>query len=136
MKKLTLFLGFFILMLSCKKTKEKIGTNLIVQAMTNGQWVITSFNDNGTNKTADFSAYKFQFHSDYTVDAINNNTVEKTGSWNGNTTNQSITAAFSGATNPLLLINGTWIITDNSWTYVEAKKTEGADIKTLRLDKL
>jgi hypothetical protein len=34
------------------------------------------------------------------------------------------------------LINGTWKITKNSWTFVEATQTNGLEIKTLRLDKL
>jgi dipeptidyl-peptidase-4 len=33
------------------------------------------------------------------------------------------------------LINGTWNITRNSWTYVEATQTIGADVKVMRLDK-
>ena len=45
-------------------------------------------------------------------------------------------ANFSAAPNPIALINGTWNITKNSWTYVEASQTNGSEIKTLRLDKL
>ena len=33
--------------------------------------------------TSDFSAYKFQYYSNYTVDAIKNGVVEKTGTWDG-----------------------------------------------------
>ncbi|NJO25178.1 MAG: hypothetical protein HC867_04425 [Bacteroidia bacterium] len=90
--------------------------------MTDGQWVITSFIDNGTDITSDFSGYKFQYFSNRTVDAIKNGSVEKTGSWEGNASNLSIWASFPGAAYPLMMIDGTWLITNNSWTFVEAKK--------------
>ncbi|MBI1341459.1 MAG: hypothetical protein GC171_00855 [Terrimonas sp.] len=136
MKKLLLIIPFFMLATGCKKTAEKVSDDLIVQAMTSGQWVMTSFIDNGIDRTSDFSAYKFQFYSNKTVSAIRNGAVENTGTWDGSTATQSIWAGFTGASNPINLISGTWVITNNSWTFVEARKTEGADVKTLRLDKL
>ena len=121
--------------ISCKKTKEKIAEDLIIQAMTNGQWVITSFKQNGTDITTDFSAYKFQYYSNKTVDAINNGTVEKTGVWDGDANTMTTTASFANANYPITLINGSWHITNNSWTFVEATQTNGTEVKTLRLDK-
>lgn len=103
--------------------------------MTNGQWVITSFTDNGNNITSSFSSYKFQYYSNKTVDAIKNGTVEITGTWDGSATTMTTSANFPGATSPLDLINGTWHIDDNSWTYVAASQTNGSEIKTMRLDK-
>lgn len=103
--------------------------------MTDGQWAITSFTLNGTSITTDFSPYRFKYYSNKTVDAINNGTVEKTGNWDGNASNNTTWASFSGAVYPLTLINGTWNITRNSWTYVEATQTSSADTKLMRLDK-
>ena len=120
---------------SCKKTKEKIAEDLIIQAMTSGQWVITSFKHNGTDITTDFSAYRFQYYSNKTVDAINNGTVERSGVWDGDAKTMTTTANFTNATYPITLINGSWHITNNSWTFVEATQTNGSDVKTLRLDK-
>jgi hypothetical protein len=121
--------------LSCKKTSERIAQDLVIQAMTNGQWVITSFKQNGTDITTDFSVYKFQYYSNKTVDAINNGTVEKTGVWDGDAKTMTTTASFVNANFPLSLINGSWHITNNSWTFVEATQTNGSEVKTLRLDK-
>ena len=135
MKKLcTLFL-LAVAFGSCKKTAEKIGEDLVMKAMTDGQWKITKFTQNGTDITSSFSGYKFQYHSNKTVDAILNGTTERTGNWDGNASAMTTYANFPGANNPISLINGTWNITRNSWTYVEATQTNGAETKTLRLDK-
>lgn len=122
--------------LSCKKAKEAIYEDLVIKAMTDGQWTITSFTLNGTNITSEFNGFKFQYYSNKTVDAILNGTVEKTGTWDGNATNMTTSANFPGAVNPLLRINGNWNIINNSWTYVNASQTVGTEVKTMRLDKL
>lgn len=135
MKKLLTFFLFLILFSSCKKAKEEIAEDLVIQAMTSGQWVVTKFTQNGTDITTNFSAYKFQYYSNRTVDAFKNGTKEFTGNWNGDATAMTTWADFPGAGEPISLINGTWNITRNSWTYVEAKQTNGTELKTLRLDK-
>jgi hypothetical protein len=135
MKKL-LPLFVLTLLLTCKKAKENVYEDLVIKAMTSGQWSITSFTLNGTNITTDFSGYKFQYYSNKTVDAIKNGSVEKTGSWDGNASTMTTSANFPGAMNPLLLINGNWNIVNNSWTYVIATQTVGTDVKNMRLDKL
>lgn len=122
-------------MTSCKKTIEQIQEDLVIKAMTDGQWKITNFLYNGNNITSDFDTYRFKYYSNKTVDAINNGTVEKTGNWDGNSSNMTTWANFTGAVHPLVLINGNWQITRNSWTYVEASQTVGSDTKIMRLDK-
>jgi hypothetical protein len=124
---------FFLILCGCSKQKKE--ENLVIAAMVNGQWKVTSFNKGGTDITSDFSVYKFQFKTDLTVDAINNGTVEKTGTWNADATSQSISSNFSNAVAPLALLNGTWTITNNSWTWVEAKLTSNGELRSLRLDK-
>lgn len=122
-------------MTSCKKTIEQIQEDLVIKAMTDGQWKVTNFVYNGNNITSDFNNYRFKYYSNKTVDAINNGTVEKTGNWDGNSSNMTTWANFTGAVHPLVLINGNWQITRNSWTYVEASQTVGSDTKIMRLDK-
>ena len=136
MKKFTILLLFFFSLFSCKKTLEEKARDIVVNAMTSGKWSITRFTTDGTNITSDFTGYSFQFFENETVDAIKNNSVEATGSWKGDAANMSISANFTNVSEPLSLINGTWSITNNSWTFVEAKQTSGAQVKTLRLDKL
>ena len=125
-----------ILGTSCQKAIEKKKENAIISAMTDGQWVITSFVNDGTVITSDFSPYKFQYHSNYTVDAIKNGVVENTGTWDGDPSTMMITANFTDAPSPIDLINGGWHIDDNSWTYVVASQISGGITKTLRLEKL
>jgi hypothetical protein len=132
MKNLHLFF-LLIILAGCKK--EKKAENLVIQAMINGQWEVTNFNKGGTDITNSFAPYKFQFKTDFTVDAINNGTVEKTGSWNADASTQTITSNFTNAVNPLVLLNGTWKITNNSWTWVEASQTLNGELMNLRLDK-
>jgi hypothetical protein len=76
---------FFILicsfiLVSCKKTVEKIAQDLVVEAMTNGQWKVSKFTQNSTNITSDFSGYTFQNYSNKTVDANKNGSREINGS--------------------------------------------------------
>ena len=135
MKRLIPLFLIMILLGSCDKAVEKIGEDLVIKAMTDGQWKITKFTQNSTDITSSFSSYKFQYYSNKTVDAILNGVTERTGVWDGNASTMTTSANFAGAPNPISLINGTWNITDSGWTYVEAKQTNGTEIKTLRLDK-
>lgn len=123
---------FLILIAGCVKKKQE---DMVVNAMVNGQWKVTNFKKAGLDITTDFANYKFQFKTNFTVDAINSGTVEKTGSWNADATAQTITSSFTNAVDPLVLLNGTWQITNNSWTWVEAKQTVNGELLNLRLDK-
>lgn len=135
MKPFLICLTILLTFSGCKKTIQNIQEDLVIKAMTDGQWAITSFTNAGNNITSDFSTYRFKYYSNKTVDAINNGSVEKTGNWDGNSSNNTTWANFTGAVYPLTLINGTWNITRNSWTYVEAYQTVGTETRVMRLDK-
>lgn len=136
MRKAILIVCLIFLVSGCKKTIEKIKENAIISAMTDGQWVVTSFIKNGDVITSDFSDYKFQYYSNKTVDAIKNGAVEKKGTWNGDPNAMTVSANFSNVTAPLSLINGTWHIDDNSWTFVVASQNSGTENLKMRLEKL
>lgn len=136
MKRFFVFTALIFLLAGCKKALENKAEDLVIKALTDGQWHITNFVNNGTNITADFANYKFQYYSNKTVDAIKNGTVEKTGTWDGDATAMTTYANFIAPAYPLNLINGTWHIDRNSWTYVEATQTIGTETKMMRLDKL
>lgn len=136
MKKILVVLLLAATASGCKKTIEKIQQDLVIQAMTDGQWVITNFALNGNYITADFAAYKFKYYANKTVDAIKNGVIEKTGTWDGNASSMTTSANFTSPPYPLDLINGNWQITRNSWTFVEATQTSGGTTKQMRLDKL
>ena len=134
MKKYIAFI-FIILLAGCKKTIDNVQEDLVIKAMTDGRWIVTNFTLNATNITVDFATYKFKYYSNKTVDATKNGTLEKTGTWDGNAATMTTSANFAGAVYPLSLINGSWQIVRNGWTYVEATQTIGSDTKTMRLDK-
>ncbi|NOT49751.1 MAG: hypothetical protein HOP10_00565 [Chitinophagaceae bacterium] len=131
-----LLLTLLLLVFSgCKKAIEQTQEDLVIKAMTDGHWKVTNFRLNGTDITADFTGYKFKYYSNKTVDAIKNGSVEMTGQWDGNSSNNTTWANFTSAAYPLILINGTWHIDRNSWVYVEASQTVGSDTRIMRLDK-
>ena len=138
MKKIIYLITAFAILgsIGCKKKIEDAQEDIVIKAMTDGEWKVTNFILNGDDKTADFATYKFKYYANKTVDAIKNNSVEKLGVWDGNASAKTTYANFSGVSVPLSLINGTWNITRNGWTYVEATQTVGADTKNMRLDKL
>ena len=121
-----------VLLAGCIKKKQE---DLVVNAMVEGQWKVTKFIKGSSEITPDFATYKFQFKTNFTVDAINNGTVEKTGSWNADATSQTITSNFTNTGRPLTLLNGTWQITNNSWTWVEATQSLNGELYSLRLEK-
>ena len=125
-----------LLFSGCKKAIENAQQDLVIKAMTDGQWSVTSFTQNGTDITANFTGYKFQYYNNKSVDAIKNGTVEKTGTWDGQASTMTTWANFPNAIAPLDLINGSWHINNNSWTFVVATQTTGNNTKTMRLDKL
>ena len=134
--KIALVIVLTFLLTGCKKAVENAQQDLVIMAMTDGKWGVTSFTQNGTDITADFASYKFKYYSNKTVDAIKNGTVEKTGTWDGNATTMTTSANFVSPPYPLSLINGDWHIVNNSWTFVSASQTVGSDTKTMRLDKV
>jgi hypothetical protein len=135
------YLFFLLLPFSGCNTKEKIveqqQETLLMMAVTNGQWAVTIFHKGAADVTADFAGYKFQFRNNYTVDAIRNGTVEKTGTWAaaGNVQAQTMTANFANSVHPLILLNGSWNIISTTWTSVEASMMINSEIYTIRLDK-
>lgn len=133
--KLLVALVGLVVLAGCKKIKENIQEDLVIKAMTDGQWRVSSFTRGSENKTADFSPYRFQFRSNKTVEAINNGTTEKTGTWEADPNTRTITSNFFNATATVMLLNGTWLITNNSWDFVEATQTVNNEVLKLRLDK-
>ena len=130
---------FTLSTISCKKTiAEKIEekqTDYVVLAMTNGMWKMSWFKEDGVTLTA-FDNYEFKYYENYTVDGIAPSGVTVRGNWTGNGATLTTTCDFPmSAGAPLTKINGSWKITRNSWTFVEAQQINGTIIKTMRLDK-
>lgn len=137
MKKLVVILFMATLAGCSQEVIEEIQTDLVVQAMTNGQWKVKSFVKGSEDVTTNFSPYSFQFKTNKNVEAIENGSVKATGTWSANATARTITSSFTApATETLLWLNGTWTITDSGTTYVVAKQTVAGVEWNLRLEKI
>ena len=124
-----------LLFTSCKDAIEDAKEDAVIKAMTEGQWKVSNYQKGNTDATSSFTGYSFQFYKNQTVDALRNSAVEKKGTWLGDGTNFTIQASFSNVTEPLILLNGTWQITNTTWTSVNAVQTINGEPCVLRLDK-
>ena len=129
---------FIILILvssvSCKKFVEEKQKDAILEAMTTGLWLVEQYIENGTNVTADFYNYEFQFFENGTVKGILGTNVAN-GTWTADVNNYTITSNFPGGGLPLEKLNFTWAIKDSYWDYVKAETTTPAGKNVLHLRK-
>ncbi len=123
------------LLAGCQKTYENAVEEAVISAITTGTWKVSEYIKGDSNLTASFSEYKFAFGNNRTVDAIRGNSVEATGAWEENAVAKTIYANYSNAHSTLMMLNGTWNISKNSWTYVVASQTVNGQLRKLRLDK-
>lgn len=136
MRKVVLLFLAAILLSACKKAIQNVQENIIVDAMTNGQWKVVKLVNNSVVITPQFTEYSFRFFKNKKVDAIKNNLAEQSGSWQGYIENQTIMAKFPTTSEPIHFLNGVWKIDKNSWTFVEATLQSNTEIRKLRLEKL
>jgi hypothetical protein len=129
-----LFTLFAISSISCKKLIQQQEKSAAINIITNGQWYVQIYTNNGTDITSSFSGFLFQFKQDGTVVGING-TTSVTGTWAADIVNYTITSNFPNAANPLNKLNGVWKITDSSVDYVVANATINDSTENLRLQK-
>ena len=135
---------FFVLFLvlssfGCiKKAIEKKQEDLVVKAVTDGQWKVVWYHCNSAYVNTLYEPYAFQFKENNTVDAINNGSVENTGTWQASAESKTITSNFSNTnSSALLLLNYTWTITGSSWTSVNARRVNApGDTCFMHMEKL
>ena len=135
---------FFVLFLalgsfSCiKKAIEQKQEDLVVKAVTDGQWKVTWYECNNQYVNDYYLPYAFQFKTNNTVDAVNNGSVENTGTWTASAETKTIKSNFSNtSSNALLFLNYTWTITGSSWTSVNAMRVNGpGDTCRMHMEKL
>lgn len=120
--------------LGCKKVKEDIAMNFLVKAMTDGRWVVDTYTKDDVNETASFAGYEFQFLADGKVLAIKGDT-QKEGTWVGDINARTIYSNFPSAAEPLIKLNNTFSITNNTTKLVEAKPLNASENVYLKLVK-
>ena len=131
---LTLLFSCFCLV-SCKKAIENKQREVLIDAITNGTWVIQQFKEDTLDITNQFSGYSFKFEENGAVHALYIGSVYADGIWTGDANNYTITSQFPTAINPVKKLNGTWKLTDSYWDYVEAEMTTPTGKNTLHLRK-
>ena len=105
---------------SCKKAIENKQRDMLVDAITNGEWLVKQYLEDSVDITSSFSGYSFQFEEAGAVHAKYAGATNH-GTWAGDMNTYSIISQFPGANDPLKKLNGTWKLTDSYWDYVEAE---------------
>lgn len=135
MNKSLLFAAFFCLLatVSCDKAVENKQKDLLIEAMTNGVWLVDFYSENNIDITSYFDGYEFQFVENGVVMATKNYAMTH-GTWTGDFETQMITSDFPGATDPLAKLNGSWKIVDSHLDYVKSERitTSGKNILYLK----
>jgi len=103
-----------------------------------GKWKVSTFNDNGIDKSEEFESFKFTFNKDGSVEA-QNDLLTELGTWNYDNTSSSsekLNLKF-GEINPFDEISDDWNIISVTNSKVELSDDDGnGDIELLTFIKL
>ncbi|MBO9198946.1 MULTISPECIES: hypothetical protein [Niastella] len=126
--------GFLALFsMSCKKIIEKKVQDMVMDAITHGEWIVEQYFEDSNNLSSQFLDYRFKFNEDGTL--IGTTSSGSTdGTWAPNLSDYTITSDFPTAADPLKKLNGLWKIKDSGWDYVKAEMStpDGTRLLTLR----
>ena len=125
---------FMLFSLSCKKAIENKQRDMLMDAITDGVWIVEQYFEGANNISSEFLHYEFQFYENGTVTG-NKSTTITNGTWAGDVSNFSITSEFPTATDALKKMNGVWHIKDSYLDYVEAEMQTPNGINVLHLRK-
>lgn len=136
MKKLVrlLFVLTITCLFSCKKAVENKQRELLIDAITNGQWVVQQYIEGTVDITLEFYGHSFQFQENGSVHGMYGSSSVH-GTWYGDINNYSIISEFPSATDPIKKLNGTWKLTDSYWDFVEAEMNTATGKNILHLRK-
>jgi hypothetical protein len=115
-------------------SKEDVQKDIILKAMTSGRWIVSTFTETGSDFSADFTPWEFQFFENETVQAIKGTTTI-TGSWTANVDARTISANFPLGDATVARLNDTWLIYNNTFTLVEANPLNTSRNAYLKLNK-
>ena len=120
--------------MSCKKAIEKKAQDMIMDAITNGEWIVEQYFEGSNNISSQFLNYYFKFNSNGTVTCTISSTSTN-GTWVGNSSDYTITAEFPSAGDPLKKFNGVWKLKDSYWDFVKAEMPTSSGTNVLMLRK-
>ncbi|HMZ46001.1 MAG TPA: hypothetical protein PLU36_04295 [Chitinophagaceae bacterium] len=115
MKKQIIGIVLIVAMVSfsgCKKAIEKIKEQEIVNAITNGKWVVSKFVEGTTTTTTDFAGWETIYYENGTFTSSKTGETNQTGTWAGNASNWTFTITFNATPpTPLNKLGGVWTVT-------------------------
>lgn len=129
------FIFFCFSLLSCKKAIENKQRDMLIDAITNGEWKVHQYVEASIDITNQFYGYTFKFEEQGTVQARYVGSPIADGTWVGDVNNYTINSNFPSATDPITKLNGLWKLTDSYWDYVEAEMVTPAGKNILHLIK-
>ena len=129
------FLLLCISFMSCKKAIENKQRDMLIDAITNGEWKVHQYLEGSIDVTNQFYGYTFKFEEQGTVQARYVGSPFADGTWVGDVNNYTITSNFPGILDPVNKLNGIWKLTDSYWDYVEAEMTTSTGKNILHLIK-
>ena len=132
MKKVILALTIFTAVFTaCKKNNDNntssVNTTAVNSTVASGTWRITLFNDNGTDKTANFNGFNFTFASGGSLLAANG-ILSITGTWSTRVDDSKVklTITFPGPSMSAFLdLNEDWEVTGRTDTQVTMRHISG-----------
>lgn len=119
---------------SCKKVLEKKVQDLVMDAITHGEWIVEQYFEGSNNLSSQFLDYRFKFNEDGSLTGTASSTSTE-GTWHPDLSAYTITADFPTAVDPLKKLNGLWKIKDSGWDYVKAEMQTTDSTKLLILRK-
>ena len=123
-----------LLATSCKKAIEKKAQDMVMDAITHGEWIVEQYLEGSNNLSSQFLAFSFKFNEDGTLTGTANS-ISTDGTWAPNVSDYTIASNFPTATDPLKKLNGLWKIKDSDWDYVKAEMSTPDGTKLLILRK-
>ena len=119
---------------SCEKAEQFLQKAVLSQIITTDRWVVETFAVAGTDVTAEYAPYEFEFSKNGIVTAFKS-TEAIQGDWKEDLNAMSIETHFTNPTLTLQRFNTVWYIGKSAPTYVEARAVTVNGIFNLKLVK-
>ena len=123
-----------IIFSSCEKAEQFLQKAVLTQIITSDRWVVETFAVSGTDVTAEYAPYEFEFNKNGSVTAFKS-TEAILGDWKEDLNAMSIETHFSNPTETLQRFNHVWYVGKSAPTYVEARAVTANGILNLKLVK-
>ncbi len=117
-----------ISLMSCFGSDDDDNNNGTSQAIVEGSWRVTLFQEDNSDQTHHFSGYVFTFNTDHSLVAVNGSTTQ-TGTWSiGNDdSNNKLIIIFPANDGPFEEISEDWRIQSKTPSKIELKHVSGGD---------